>query len=513
MERRLFSDFRHESEPHPPDPWGFIMAERTLLSLDKVDPEQAWQPWKPDEQQPWNLKWAGHLFRRAGFGASLEELNTAVTDGLKTTVDRILLGEKGTEEFYNQFLFPSDPKKTETGLYVARENNGYKLRSWWLYALYHSPHPLREKMTLFWHNHFVSSIAKVQSGVKMYNQNKLLRKYALGKFPPFLLDISMDAAMLDYLDSNSNINSKPNENYAREVMELFSLGVGNYTEKDIREAARAFTGWHTDGNRFTFKGDLHDEGSKTVLGQTGDWDGGDVVRICLEQKVCARFLVRKLYRFYVSEAVQPSDAFLAPLADAYRKSDYDTGALVRTILLSRHFYSEFAYRQRIKSPVEYVLGLTRAVGYSPRGKLLVDPEALVGHLELLSQHLFAPPNVKGWEGGTAWLNTATLVLRHNFAYSFCLRGGELNLNARSRTGSAATAVDPSALARYPTPIKKPDALVAFYADLLLQGDITKEARARLTGFLTEGDPEDYERDRRIKEMIHALLTTPEYQLA
>src|SRR5262249_43363124 len=154
---------------------------------------------------------------------------------------------------------------------------------------------------LFWHNHFVSSIAKVQRTTMMFNQNRLLREHALGKFQPFLLGVSKDPAMLIYLDSNSNIKGKPNENYAREIMELFSLGVGNYTEKDIREAAKAFTGWHTDGENFDFNKNFHDYGEKTVLSQRGTWDGDDVVRILLEQPACAQFLVRKLYTYYISE--------------------------------------------------------------------------------------------------------------------------------------------------------------------------------------------------------------------
>src|SRR5262249_24524227 len=160
-----------------------------------------------------------------------------------------------------------------------------------------SGHPLREKMTLFWHNHFVSSQDKVNSAVLMFNQNKLLRQHALGKLRPFVLDVSKDSAMLVYLDSNSNVKGAANENYARELMELFTLGVGNYTEKDIREAARAFTGWHTDGEDFDFSRSQHDDGVKTVLGKTGNLDGGDVVDACLAKDACARFIVRKLYRF------------------------------------------------------------------------------------------------------------------------------------------------------------------------------------------------------------------------
>jgi uncharacterized protein (DUF1800 family) len=205
-------------------------------------------------------------------------------------------------------------------------------------------HPLREKMTLFWHNHFATSLVKVRDPVLMFRQNELLRAHALGKFGPFLQAISRDGAMLLWLDSSSNVKGKPNENYARELMELFSLGVGNYTEKDVREAARAFTGWRTDGAGFAFDARLHDGETKTVLGQAGPWDGGDVVRIVLEQPAASRFLVRKLYRHLVSETATPPDALLEPLCESFRRSDYDIAELVRTILASRLFYSPHAFR-------------------------------------------------------------------------------------------------------------------------------------------------------------------------
>src|SRR5262249_29583298 len=210
-----------------------------------------------------------------------------------------------------------------------------------------------------------------------------------------------------------------NENYARELMELFSLGVGNYTETDIRDAARAFTGWHTDGKGFAFNAAAHDDGEKTVLGQTGAWDGGDVVRLVLEQPAAARFLVRKLYQFLISEKVAPPDALLEPLCAAFRKSDYDIAALVRPMLASRHFFSRSAFRQRVRGRVEYVLGAVQAVyrrydekeaDYRP-----LPPQVLVGRLNAMGQALFAPPNVKGWPGGQAWLNTSTVLERDNFA--------------------------------------------------------------------------------------------------
>jgi uncharacterized protein (DUF1800 family) len=468
--------------------------------LDKIDPLLAWKPWEPDAKQPWDLKWAGHLYRRAGFGATHEELLNAVHNGLSTTL---------------KSLFEGDPQRAardralaKEGVVVARKGDVLDLRGWWVERMLQSGQPLREKMTLFWHNHFATSLSKVQSTALMHRQNELLRRHALGKFEPLLLDVSKDPAMLVWLDSNSNVVGKPNENYARELMELFSLGVGNYTEKDVREAARAFTGWHhTDGKQFSFAAALHDPEEKTVLGQTGPWDGDDVVRLVLKQPAAARFLVRKLYRFFISEAHKPPDALLKPLADRFRDSDYDVGAVVKTILGSRHFFSAHAYRQRIKSPVEFVLGAVRALAGN-----LVKPRALAVQMELLGQHLFAPPNVKGWEGGTSWLNTATVVARHNFAYALALGGGALNLAEPDPTRSAAVAVDPSSLARR-LRLREPEDVVALYVDLLLQGDLSQAARKRLVAFVEEGPREGPGREQRVREMIHALLTVPEHQLA
>src|SRR5205814_8270390 len=280
-----------------------------LPPLEKVDPAKAWQPWEPDGKEPWSLKWAGHFYRRASFGANLHELRQAVRAGLPPTLDRLLnVGER------------ENVLATAGDLIARNRSNAYALRGWWLYTMLNSTQPLAEKMTLFWHNHFATSIAKVQRTLLMFKQNQLIRQYTLGKFRPLLLAMSKDSAMLVWLDSNSNVKGRPNENYAREVMELFSLGVGNYTEADVREAARAFTGWHTGGEEFRFKPELHDDGPKTFFGRTGNWDGTDVVRIILEQPACARFLVGKLYTFLVSET-PPPDGLLEPLCESFRKGD------------------------------------------------------------------------------------------------------------------------------------------------------------------------------------------------
>jgi uncharacterized protein (DUF1800 family) len=473
------------------------MSKTPLTPLDRLDPAEAWQPWQPDANNPWCLKWAAHLYRRAGFGAKPDELRDAVKDGLPATLNRLFRSDQIAEARY---VFLRD-----NGRRAAEQNDAYQLRGWWIYTMLNSLQPVREKLALFWHNHFATSIAKVQRTPLMYGQNRLLRRHALGKFETFLQEMSQDPAMLLWLDSNSNVKAHPNENYAREVMELFSLGVGNYTEHDIREAARAFTGWHTEGDRYDFNKNFHDFGVKTVLGQTGNWNGDDVVRILLEQPACSRFLVRKLYRYLISETQEPPPALLEPLCASFRRSDYDIGLLVRTMVSSRLFFSDHAYRQRIKSPVEFVLGAVRAVGQS-----LVEPRSLVKKMEAMGQDLFAPPNVKGWVGGQAWLNTATVLARANFAQVLASGTGQLNLSDPS--APIGVAIDPAALVRVEK-ISEPPRVVSFLTDLLLEGHLSEHATARLTHFLDAGKPTGQAFDQRVRETVHSIMTMPEYQLA
>jgi uncharacterized protein (DUF1800 family) len=470
---------------------------------DKIDPVAAWQPWRPSPSDPWGRKWAAHLLRRAAFGASRADLHSAERLGPQATLDLLLRGRPGAEEVQEALL--------DVGR-VAAGQGDEQLRGWWLYAMLHSLHPLREKLTLFWHNHFATSNEKVQNPGLMFRQNCLLRAHALGKFGPFLQAMSKDPAMLFWLDSNRNVKGAPNENYARELMELFSLGVGNYTEKDVKEAARAFTGWHTNRDGFRFNARAHDYGTKTLLGQTGPWDGGDVVRIVLAQPAAARFLVRKLYHFLISEAVEPSAALLEPLCESFRKSDYDVAGLVRTMLASRHFYSAHAFRQRVKSPVEYVVGAVQAVYLRlPEGEPDYRPlpaQVLVGRLRAMGQRLFAPPNVKGWRGGRSWLNTSTVLERANFAEALALG----TLWTSSPRHVPPRAFDPARLL-HEEKVSRPEDVVGVLLDLYVPGGFRPEARAKLVAFLAEGSPTGADLDRRVREAVHAILTTAEYQLA
>jgi uncharacterized protein (DUF1800 family) len=473
-------------------------------SLDRIDPEQAWQPWRPSAADPWSRKWAAHLYRRAAFGASRADLIEAERLGHQGTLDLLMRG------------WPEADEVRATLADVARLASRHgveQLRGWWVYGMLHSRYPLREKMTLFWHNHFATSNEKVQNADLMLRQNVLLREHALGKFGSFLQAVSKDPAMLIWLDSNRNIKGTPNENYARELMELFSLGVGNYTEKDIKEAARAFTGWHTDRDGFKFLRDLHDDGTKTVLGKTGDWDGSDVVRIVLTQPAAARFLVRKLYRYLISETAEPPPALLEPLCESFRKSDYDIAALVRTMLASRHFYSAHAFRQRVKSPVEFVLGAVQAVylrldegdaDYRP-----LPAQVLVGRLAAMGQRLFAPPNVKGWPGGRAWLNTSTVLERDNFAEALALS----TLWTRSSPEQLPARVFDSARLLHEEKVSRPEEIVRVLLDQHVPGGFRSEGRAKLVEFMADGKPTGAALDRRAREAVHAIMTTAEYQLA
>jgi uncharacterized protein (DUF1800 family) len=477
------------------------MSQDALEPLAKLDPAEAWKPWEPDADRPWNLKWAGHLYRRAAFGAAWPELQAALKGGPEAAVAKLLAGAPGQAEFDELMdaLAPEEPD------YQAANSANAGLQGWWLYRMTFTPHPLEERMTLFWHNHFATSIVKVRQPALMKQQNLLARKYALGKFRPFLLAMSQDPAMLLWLDSNSNVRGKANENYAREVMELFTLGTGHYTEADVREAARAFTGWHTDGKKFTFNRFQHDDGPKTVLGQAGAWDGGDVVRILLEQPACALFLARKLYRHFISsEEAAPPDGLLEPLADQLRKSDYDVGAVMGTLLRSRHFFSDHAYRRRIKSPVEFLVGMLRSLEGKMEGEEAALP--LSGPMEGLGQTLFAPPNVKGWDGGKAWLNSATLLARDNLAWRL-LQGSR---------GSPGARVSPLALVQKYAGGRNYAGQVDLLLDLLLQpdeGELNPKARQGLVDFLARDDPKGASLDARLRETAHAVMLMPEYQLA
>jgi uncharacterized protein (DUF1800 family) len=460
-----------------------------------IDPRWAWEPYHPSENAPWNLQRAGHLYRRAGFGATMTELEAALKNGPEKTIDAILNGGP------DQDKFDADTAKLADS--ITRANNGQQLSAWWLYRMLYTPHPLREKLTLFWHNHFATSNKKVANAGFMLRQYELMRRHALGSFRSLLQEMSKDPAMMVWLDTRGSKKGSPNENYARELMELFSLGIGHYTEKDIREAARAFTGWDIRGAEPYFNAAQHDNGEKTVLGKKGKFQGADIVNICLEQQAAPTFIVGKLYRFFLSETIEPTPELLEPLAEQFRRSDYDFGGLVKTVLRSNLFFSAQMYRTRVKSPVDFALGIVRAL----EGR--IGTTALAAALDGLGQHIFHPPSVKGWDGGQAWLNGHTLLARQNLALA--LTSTE-DLRFGRRT-------DPAALARKQN-LKTDAETVDSFLRLFLQGDVPPESRQTLLDYAARSHKHPvpaYWTDEdaaahRVRSLCHLVLTLPEFQL-
>src|SRR5579884_2830651 len=467
----------------------------TDATAKSIDPRWAWQPYRPSKEAPWDLPRVGHLYRRAAFGATYSELEAGLKAGPEALIAQLLQGGPGLAEF--------DAEMAPLAKNLARYNDIAHLRAWWLSRMLHSPHPLQEKITLFWHNHFATSFAKVQSTRFMLGQYELLRRHALGHFSELLREMSSDPAMLIWLDGRDSKKGNPNENYARELMELFSLGIGHYTEKDIREAARAFTGWEIQGGQAVFNPAQHDDGDKKVLGKTGRWKGEDVVRICLDQPSAPYFIAGKLYRFLVSETVPATPELLAPLADQFRASDYDFGGLVRTVLRSNLFFGAATYRTRVKSPVDFALGIVRGL----EGR--IGSTALATALEALGQNLFHPPTVKGWDGGPAWLNGQTLLFRQNLALA-------LTSTEDPRFGRR---TDPAELLRRHGR-KSDEECADFFLGLFLQDDVPAEARSKLLDYERHAHAESVPvywtaedaADHRVRTLCHLVLTMPEFQL-
>jgi uncharacterized protein (DUF1800 family) len=451
-----------------------------------------WDRYESKRDDPWDLRKVAHLHRRAGFGATRAELLRDLKAGPETSI---------TQLFHPPQL-PTEAAEAIDSLRrtASTSSNIDLLKVCWLNRILHGPDPLREKLTLFWHGHFATSNKKVESVGLMDRQNETLRAHALGSFAALLEAISSDPAMLVWLDGGTSKKNKPNENFAREFLELFTLGPGHYAERDVREAARAFTGWVQQRSQRNFQeapSFNHDPsevdfGPKTFLGQTGPWKSTDIIRIVLGRPDAAVFLAQKLYRFFVSEAGPPPEELIEPLAGAIKSHDFAIGPVVELILRSRHFYSPRIYRQRIKSPVEHSAGLVRMLEI-PRSA--VNPLALSAACDSQGQELFAPPNVAGWIGGQHWLSSATLLERTNWAADV--------IWGRAENGIAP--FDPTDWsARYKIDVDRiPQAL----SDLLLQDEFGKDAR-RLTL--------EAARDKSVvglRKALQLLVNCAEFQLA
>ncbi len=347
---------------------------------------------------------AAHLLRRAGFGPTLAEVDAAVKAGLDATIEQLFKPDKAKQIYMGTLAKPAPPDRLQT---------------WWLARMLKTKSPLIEKLTLFWHNHFATGISKVVDPLAMFKQNVTLRKHCAGKFYDLTLAMARDPAMLVWLDTVSNVKGAPNLNFARELMEIFTCGVyaangkANYTENDVKEGARAFTGWSLEHGVFAFKPELHDYGSKTFRGITGNLDGEQIVQIVVADLVTARRIAWKLFSFF-ARPVALDDPLLQPIVVAYQQSGGSIRTMVETIFRMDEFYAPSTKYARIKSPIEFLVGSLRML----RGKFSkkkIDSPKIAWLLNLLGQVLFNPPSVFGWDEGKAWITTNTMMQRARIA--------------------------------------------------------------------------------------------------
>ena len=497
-----------------------------------------------------------HLLRRAGFGASPQEWPAFERAGIAATTESLLHPEK-TPDHLDELM------SEISGDYVDL-NDINSVKEWWLYRMVHTRRPLEEKMTLFWHNHFATANYKVDNAPRMWAQNQLFRRYGLGSFRTLLGQVARDPAMLVWLDGGENRVGAPNENFGREVMELFTLGRGNgYTEKDVQEAARCFTGWRYAGEvpaGFVYDPTRHDDGEKTVLGHTGNWHTEDVVDILAAHPATAKTLCTKLFCFFVHD--NPSDAQIARLSDAYLKNNFEIRAVLRAIFTSDDFYSPQARWAKIKSPAEFAVMTIRGLD-APMSSV----RELGQNLNQMGQDLFYPPNVRGWLEGRSWINTRTLLARVNFASTLAeemnrrvslldrLRGfassdapmnqssGGMNapsmnsmngaptmnsmsapamaapaMNSMSAPAMAAPAMNSMNESSAPASGATPDAqgAIAILWEALFRGmEMSPATRDQLLAYATDGKPENavkpIGRDK-LPGLLNLLVSLPEYQL-
>jgi uncharacterized protein (DUF1800 family) len=535
-------------------------------------------PFKPSRSAPWDSRKAEHLLNRAGFGGTTEEVQALVRLGFDAAVDRVVQYDKvpdplGPPSWLNQAvdlpaefnpprLRPSRPptapdagvaqapmpgaamealqprerlRQMRQLLMRANRQRVEDLRVWWLDRMVRSPRPLEEKMTLFWHGHFATQSIKVRVPQVIYSHLELLRRHATGSFRELVMGISRDPAMLLYLDNHRSRKEQPNENYARELMELFTLGIGHYTEQDVKEAARAFTGWSMGyaGERsvrpmgpamllrlaagdvkptFLYRRAWHDDGEKLFMGSRGALDGEDIVRIILEKPACAEFISAKLVRFFVGEE-QPRPELIAGLADVMRRHDYQLRPVLEALFRSRDFYRDDVMGNQIKSPVQLVVGAMRQLRAE-----VTPPTVLNLTLRQMGQVPLDPPNVGGWDGGKHWINTTTLLARYNFPLLLLEGrppgapgarpggGGALRQGSLRRRIEAKLDLTPFCS---PEALKAPGRLVDRLTEHLLSTPLSAAQRAELVEAAEKPAADD---EARVKRLIHLIMSTPNYQV-
>jgi uncharacterized protein (DUF1800 family) len=459
-----------------------------------------------------NERTAAHLLRRAGFGGTPDEIarfsSMPVTAAVEQLVKYPQTNAAPPTDLYSaaSTLDQYGPRglrqlqgmqRRDLNKDIVRQERGslLSLQVWWLNRMLTSQAPLQEKMALYFHGHYTTAaVRKNVSPAMAYNQNQLFRQYALGNLRELTRNVAKDPAMLRYLDNDRNVASQPNENFARELMELFTLGVDHYSEDDVRNSARAWTGWRFD--RFTEQGtyepQLHDNGSKTFLGQTGNFTGDDIVNIIFQQPQCAKFFAASLLNQFVYNDPEPE--LIESFANVIRKNDYNLAPVMSTLLQSRVFYSDRAYRALVKSPVEFVVGVYKTLGV-PQLDGTVLPV-----LKQSGQILFDPPNVAGWPGGENWITSDTMIARQNFL---------------KRIANSQTLEQSSWLKSIPM---HPTTVAQTLSSGILQGDVAPASMHQINTLLSGAGTsalaaltiENY--DERVSGAAYLAMATPAYQL-
>jgi uncharacterized protein (DUF1800 family) len=484
----------------------------------------------------WNYELAAHLLNRAGFGGSPQEIQQLADLTHDKAVASLLDYEHIPDTTPDPVWAEPDPEhmkdlrdsvktatpderrmiqQTESKLQYARMT---ELRGWWLNRMAKGPRPFQEKMVLFWHGHFATSFEKVRDAYYMWRQNELFRRMATGDWQQLLVEAGKDPAMLLWLDQAQSRKEHPNENFARENMELFSLGEGHYTEKDVTEGARALTGWSLDriNQRYIYRPFFHDNDEKTFLGVTGNLNGDDVMAQIVAQPQSARFITAKLWNYFAGQP--PSDELNDALAAVFRENRNHFKPFLRVMFRSEEFYDPSIVRNEVKSPVQWLVGSVRMLECDL-------PPVLIswGMTRQLGQDLFAPPNVKGWDGGITWITTNTLLTRYNDAATL-VQGTFPQLTAadfaRKPGGPGGDRVEKIAqrihiggvnVEKILTPEERTnkDLLVASLEHRLLQSDLHGNQEKALRDFL---DSKTELNDADILTVIRLVMSTPEYQV-
>ena len=495
----------------------------------------------PIKDEDFGYTQARHLLLRAGFGGTDEQIRTLTGWGAQRAVDhlvefdRIPADSDGADAFDDDIIRPLTREERRSlnrarqvgdedtvALYRTERQKRQRedrrqmreIQRAWLTRMVQTPRPLEEKMTLLWHGHFATSFRNVEDSYHMYAQNRMLRKHSMGNFRDLLVGIVRDPAMLKFLNNNQNRKDSPNENLGRELLELFSLGEGNYSEGDIKEGARALTGYTFSDNKFSFNTNQHDNGNKRVLGEVGNFDGDDLVDVILSQQACAMFVVLKLYRFFVQDVPMDLSAMdigtrrvIVKLTNLFQATGYEIRPVVRKMLLSRHFYDPANIGSKIKSPSELLIGSVRSLKVPVRDMGIVSDA-----MELMGQSLFLPPSVKGWDGGRSWINTSTMFVRQN-TLIYLLTGvlptrplmlkDQSHFDALALVPSLNTASESGAT----------DEQIVRELSMLTLGDASESVvRTVLRGARGDGDEGALRSNEAAVRALVLLTSMPEYQL-